>query len=98
MTSDQQCSPVVRYWRKLFRRAEMEMKSKDVTRSARQSGFNWRKGNVEAFSRDRGSIGEKEMMRHFLENGVQMDIGVEDYIRDEILRIIFCSCVTLDFG
>ena len=24
--------------------------------------------------------------------------GVEDYIRDEVLRIIFCSCVTLDSG
>ena len=80
MTSDQQGSPVVRYLRKFFRRTEMEMKSKDVTRSARQSGFNWRKGNVEAFS------------------GVQMEIGVEDYIRDEVLRIILCSCVTLDFG
>jgi hypothetical protein len=75
MTSDQQCSPVVRYWRKLFRRAEMEIKSKDVTRSARQSGFNRRKGNVEAFSGDRGSIGEKEVLRHFLENGVQMEKG-----------------------
>ena len=63
-----------------FRRTEMEVKSKDVTRSARFSGFNRRKGNVEAFS------------------GVQMEIGVEDYIRDEVLRIIFCSCVTLDFG
>ena len=31
-------------------------------------------------------------------SGVQMEIGVEDYIRDEVLRIIFCSCVTLDFG
>jgi len=98
MMSDQQCSPVVRYWRKFFRRTEMEIKSKDVTRSARQSGFKWRKGNVEAFSGDRGSIGEKEVLRHFLESGVQMEIGVEDCIRDEVLRIIFCSCVTLDFG
>ena len=31
-------------------------------------------------------------------SGVQMEIGVEDYIRDEVLRIIFCSCVTLDSG
>jgi hypothetical protein len=38
------------------------------------------------------------MLRHFLEIGVQIDIGDEDYIRDEVLRIIFCSCVTLDFG
>ena len=28
----------------------MEMKSKDVLRSAQFSGFKWRKGNVEAFS------------------------------------------------
>ena len=82
MTSDQQCSPVVRYWRKCFRRTEMEMISEDVTRSARF----------------RGSNGEKEMWRHFLESGVQMKIRVEDYIQDEVLRIILCSCVTLDFG
>ena len=60
--------------------------------------FNRRKGSVAAFSGDRGSIGEKELLRHFLESGVQMEIGVEDYIRDEVLRIIFCSCVTLGFG
>ena len=62
---------------------------------------------------DRGSNGEKEMLRHFFWrsrfnwrkgdvaafSGVQMEIGVEDYIRDEVLRIIFCSCVALDsFG
>ena len=46
----------------------------------------------------RGSNGEKEVLRHFLESGVQMEIGVEDYIRAEVLRIIFYSCVTLDFG
>ena len=63
-----------------------------------RSGFKWRKGNVEAFSGDRGSNGEKEMLRHFLEIGVQIEIGVEDYIQDEVLRIIFCSCVTLDSG
>ena len=56
MTSDQQCSPVVRYWRKCFCRTEMEMISEDVTRSARF----------------RGSNGEKEMLRHFLENGVHI--------------------------
>ena len=82
MMSDQQYSSVVRYWRKFFRRTEMEMKSKDITRSARF----W------------GSNGEKEMLRHFLESGVHMEIGVGDYIQDEVLRIIFCSCVTLDFG
>ena len=50
MMSDQQCSPVVRYWMSFFRRAEMEVKLKDVTRSTRFSGFNRRKGDVEAFS------------------------------------------------
>ena len=34
-TSDQQCSPVVRYWRKCSRRTEMGIQSEDVTRSAR---------------------------------------------------------------
>ena len=76
MMSDQQCSPVVQYWMSFFRRTEMGLKSKDVTRSARFSGFNWRKGSVEAFS------------------GVHMEIGVEDCIQDEVLRSIFCSCVT----
>jgi len=73
MTLDQQCSLVVRYWRKFFCQAEKEMESKDVTRSTRKCV----------------SIGEKEVLRHFLENRVQMEIGVEDYIRDEVLRIVF---------
>ena len=86
----------------------MEIISEDVTRSARF----------------RGSNGEKEMLRHFLEIGVQSEKsicrgifgvqmekrkccgifwgsngdGVEDCIRDEVLRIVFCSCVTLGFG
>jgi hypothetical protein len=68
-----------------------------ITRN-RRSGFKWRKGSVATFSGERGSNGEKEVLRHFLEIGVQIEIGVEDYIRDEVRRIIFCSCVTLDFG
>jgi hypothetical protein len=43
-----------------------------------------------------GSIEEEYMLRHF--SGVQMEIGVEDYIQDEVRGIIFCSCATLDFG
>ena len=40
-----------------------------ITRK-RRTGFKRRKGNVEAFSGERGSNGEREMLRHFLENGV----------------------------
>jgi hypothetical protein len=38
-------------------------------------GFKWRKGSVETFSGERGSNGEKEVLRHFLESGVQMEKG-----------------------
>ena len=60
------------------------------------TGFNWRKGNVETFFWRSRFNWRKGDVAAF--SGVQMEIGVEDYIRDEVLRIIFCSCVTLDFG
>ena len=50
MMSDQQCSPVVRYWRKCFRRTEMEIKSEGRYAINAILGFRWRKGNAEAFS------------------------------------------------
>ena len=59
-----------------------------ITRK-RRTRFKWRKGSVAAFSGERGSNGEKEVLRHFLEIGVQMEIGDEDFIRDEVLRIVF---------
>ena len=83
MTLEKQCSPVVRYWRKIFRRAEMEMKIRERYAISAKIEIQMEK---------------KEVLRHFLENGVQMEIGVEDYIRDEVLRIVFRSGVTLDFG
>ena len=43
-----------------------------ITRDGRM-GFKWRKGNVATFSGDRGSNREKEVLRHFLESGVQME-------------------------
>ena len=43
-----------------------------ITRNWR-AGSKWRKVNVEAFSGKRGSNGEREMLRHFLESGVQME-------------------------
>ena len=57
MTSDQQCSPVVRYWRKIFRRAKMEIKVKErYVISAKIE--EWRKGSVAEFSGERGSDGD----------------------------------------
>ena len=68
MASDQQCSPIVRYWRKFFYRAEMEIKSEGVTRSARFWGSNWRMGFIILANRrtgfkcsDRGSFAKKKI-------------------------------------
>jgi len=74
-------------------------------------GFKWRKGDVEAFSGDgvqmkkgkccdifwRSGFNQRRVYAEAF-SGVQMKIGVEECIRDEVLRIIFCSCVTLDSG
>ena len=94
MMSDQQCSPVVRYWMKFFPSDGDGSEIKGCYAISAILGSKWRKGNVATFSGDRGSIGEREMLRHFLEIGVQIEIGVEDCIQDEVRRIVFCSCVT----
>ena len=73
MMSDQQCSPVVRYWRKSFPSGGDGNKIKGRYAISAKIQFNRRKGSVAAFSGERGSNGEKKVLRHFLESGVQSE-------------------------
>jgi hypothetical protein len=36
-----------------------------------------------------GSTRRKGSVAHFLENGVQLEMEIEDCIRDEVLKIVF---------
>ena len=58
MTLDQQYSPIARYWRKSFRRAEMEMKIGEHYAINAKIGVQMEKRKCWEFSGERGSTGD----------------------------------------
>jgi hypothetical protein len=55
------------------------------------TGFNWRKGNVETFFGDRGSTGEKEMLRHFLGFKWRLELKIISGMRSSGLSSVHVS-------